>query len=220
MNTLRRATAPVTVAEAALFNSLPLHRAEWLWLCLWTCQHAGDVERMTWADTALLNGRGPSTMVIRNTKNGYTEGLRVRMPKPLERVLAAKAGREHPRPELPIVQRWPSRKTTLPRHCRRLGLPEVNATGLRHTGASWIVRRMGITPAVCRYLGHTSPVMAARVYAHALPAQLGDVVEAMESIEHEGWNDNAIAPDVAAALEQLVLDDPENDNGGGGGHQK
>jgi integrase len=160
-----------------LFASLPRHRAEWFWLCLWTCQHASDVDRMTWADVDL---RG-STMLIRNTKN-RRPAIRVRMPAPLVPVLRDKFTRERPRAADPIVLPWPSRKTTLPLHCRRLGLPEMNAIDLRHTGLSWAARKRGITPALCRFAGHSSPAMMARTYAHALPAQLEEVTVDLESI--------------------------------------
>lgn len=175
----------VSVAQArALFASLPRHRAEWYWLALWTAQHASDVERMTWADIDLE----ARTMLVRNTKNRRTEGLRVRIPSPLLDVLREMHARDCPRPGSRVVRAWPSRKTTLPRHCRECSLPVLNATALRHTCLSWVVRRTGITPAACRFAGHSSPVMMARIYAHALPAQLEEVTEALESI---AANDNS-----------------------------
>lgn len=161
-----------------LFESLPLHRAEWYWLALWTCQHASDVERMTWADVDLRR----TTMLIRNTKN-RRPAIRVRMPAPLVSVLRAKFTRERPRAADPIVRPWPSRKTTLPLHCRRLRLPELNAIDLRHTGLSWAARKRGITPALCKFAGHSSPAMMARTYAHALPPQLEEVTADLESME-------------------------------------
>ena len=170
-----------TYADAErLFASLPLHRAEWFWLCLWTCQHASDVERMTWLDVDLPRG----TMLIRNTKN-RREAIRVRCPSPLVSVLRDKFNREKPRTADPIVRPWPSRKTTLPLHCRRLGLPELNAIDLRHTGLSWAARRRGITPALCKFAGHSSPAMMARTYAHALPPQLEEVTADLESMANE-----------------------------------
>lgn len=181
-----------SVAQArAIFEELPLHRAEWFWLALWTGQHASDVERMTWADVS-LQGRGCSaaTMLIRNWKNRRREGLRVRMPAPLATVLRAKWDREAPRMLDPIVRPWPSRKTTLPNACRRAGAPIVNATALRHTCLSWVVRRLGITPAACAFAGHSSPEQMARRYAHALPPQANEVIEALNSMADEPTNDN------------------------------
>jgi uncharacterized protein YmfQ (DUF2313 family) len=59
------------------------------------------------------------------------------------------------------------------------------AIDLRHTLISWMVRRVGITPAVLAYAGHSSYQMASRVYAHAMQPQLHEVVAAAESMEHE-----------------------------------
>jgi len=165
-----------------LFESLPRHRAEWFWLCLWTCQHASDVDRMVWADVDLRRG----TILLRCTKN-RRPALRVRCPAPLLDVLHAMHAKVQPRPEQRIVRPWPSRKTTLPLHCRRLGLPELNAIDLRHTGLSWAARRLGITPALCKFAGHSSPAMMARTYAHALPPQLEEVTAELESM---AANDN------------------------------
>jgi len=193
---LVRRAPPVAILESvaqaqAIFVELPLHRAEWFWLALWTGQHASDVERMTWADVS-LQGRGCSaaTMLIRNWKNRRREGLRVRMPAPLATVLTAKWEREAPRMLDPIVRPWPSRKTTLPNACRRAGAPIVNATALRHTCLSWVVRHIGITPAACAFAGHASPEQMARRYAHALPPQANEVIEALNSMADEPTNDN------------------------------
>jgi integrase len=167
-----------TYADArALFESLPRHRAEWMWLCLWTCQHASDVERMTWTDVDLRL----STALIRNTKNRQP-AIRVRIPAPLLRELRQMSRRDRPKPTDALVRPWPSRNHTLPRHCRKLGLPEVNAIDLRHTGLTWAARRTGITPALCRFAGHRNPLTMARTYAHALPPQLEEVTAALESM--------------------------------------
>lgn len=173
-----------------LFESLPRHRAEWYWLCLWTGQHAADVERMTWSDVDIDGG----SMIVRNTKNGLTEGVRVRIPRPLRDVLEEMFHRDRPRPDQHLVRPWSSRKTTLPAHCLRLGLPYLNATALRHTCLSWIVRKTGITPAACRFAGHSSPAMMARTYAHHLPPQLEEVTEALESMERPANDNGGAAP--------------------------
>ena len=155
-----------------IFQALPLHRAEWFWLCLWTWQHASDVERMCWADVR-LEAAAPA-FLRRNTKNRKTP-LWVAMPRPLAEVLQSKFARERPVPESCIVRPWPSRKHTLVMACYRLGLPPCNAIDLRHTGMTWAVRRLGVTPGVLAYAGHGSAAMASRTYAHALPAGLADV---------------------------------------------
>jgi integrase len=163
-----------------LFRALPRHRAEWMWLCLWTGQHASDVERMIWTDVELGGrGREPS-MLIRNTKNRKT-AVRVRMPRPLARVLRAKWKRERPRADAAIVQPWASRKSTLPLACYRLGLQPLNAIDLRHSLFTWAIRRLGITPGVVAWAGHSSPAMMARAYAHALPPGLKEVTDELDA---------------------------------------
>lgn len=209
-----------TFADAErLFRSLPLHRAEWFWLCLWTCQHASDVDRMIWTDVDLRRG----TMLIRNSKNRKPL-LRVRMPGPLATVLRDKFERERPRPADPIVRPWPSRNTTLPRHCRKLGLREMNAIDLRHTGLSWAARIRGITPALCKFAGHSSPAMMSRTYAHALPPQLEEVTADLESMATPAANDQrpasledvtSGAPASAGEVDQRARTAP-SDSGRGG----
>lgn len=172
-----------TYADAVrLFDALPLHRAEWMWLCLWTGQHASDVERMSWADVSI--DPGDPSFIRRNTKNRRPP-LRVRMPRPLLAVLRAKFDRERPAPEARIVLPWPSRKHTLPMTCYRLGLPPLNSIDLRHTLFTWAVRKLGITPAVVAWAGHSSPAMMARTYAHALPVALAEVASELDAFAGE-----------------------------------
>jgi integrase len=164
-----------------IFEALPLHRGEWFWLCLWTGQHVSDVSRMAWSDVS-LDGERPS-MLIRNTKNGRTGGLRVEMPRPLLRVLRAKFDRERPKSKARIVGEWTSRHHTLTLTCYRLGLKPINATQLRHTCFSWAVRKLGITPSVLAWAGHSSAAMMARRYAHVLPPALGEVARELNSMD-------------------------------------
>jgi integrase len=168
--TRRRPRNRVLQGEAqarALYHSLPPHRARWVWLALWTAQHPSDVERMAWIDVR------PGEFLRRNTKGGATP-LWVVSPPPLELELWT-----WPREGATIVRPWPSRRTTLALHCRRLGLPELNATDLRHTCASWLVAELGVVAAVWEYLGHSGPAMLNRYYAHCLRRQLGSCAEAL-----------------------------------------
>jgi len=80
-----------------------------------------------------------------------------------------------------VVQPWPHRSQTLHLHCYRLGLPPLAPIDLRHTCATWMVRRLGITPAVCAWFGHSSPSMMARTYAHALAPGLDEVAEELDA---------------------------------------
>jgi integrase len=70
---------------------------------------------------------------------------------------------------------------TLPLVCARLGLPRITATAARHTGITWAVSRVGITPALLRWTGHRNPNIVATVYAHAMPAQLDEIARAFDS---------------------------------------
>ncbi len=56
---------------------------------------------------------------------------------------------------------------------------------LRHTGLSWMIRKKGITKAALDFAGHSAPAMMAKIYGHALPLQLSEVVDDLESIENE-----------------------------------
>jgi integrase len=164
-----------------IFEALPPHRASWFWLCLWTGQHASDVEAMSWRDVGLGT---PPWFLRRNTKNRKTP-LRVRMPAPLARHLRARFRVERPAPSSRIVQPWPSRKSTLPLTCYRLGIAPVAAIDLRHTLFSWAIQRCGITPGIVAWAGHSSPAMMARSYAHALAPSLAEVTDELDAFAAE-----------------------------------
>ncbi len=164
-----------------IFEALPPHRASWFWTCLWTGQHASDVEAMTWGEIGLQT---PPFFLRRNTKNRKTP-LRVRMPRPLARHLRARFRCERPAPGDRIVQPWPSRKSTLPLTCYRLGLQPINAIDLRHTLFTWAIQRCGITPGIVAWAGHSSPAMMARTYAHALAPSLAEVTDELDAFASE-----------------------------------
>jgi len=168
-----------------LWDSLPLHRAEWYWLAVWTAQRSSDVERMSWADVDLQ----ARTMFIRSTKTKRPK-LKVRIPIPLLEVLDRMHARSTPKPTDRIVRPWPSRKTTLPLHCLKCGIPRMNATALRHTNLSWIAAKTGITVSLARYAGHTSTRQLEQTYAHFLPAQMRELTEALDLMAAPA-NDNA-----------------------------
>lgn len=172
-----------------LYESLPLHRARWYWLAVWTGQRASDVERMTWNDIDLP----ARTMIIRSTKTRpRSPGLKVRIPEPLYRVLVEMKADPAQPADGRLVRPWPSRKTTLPLHCQRCGLPKLNATALRHSNLSWIASVAGISPALARWSGHTSTRMLEETYVQALPAQLLGLTDALDSFaKAKPANDNA-----------------------------
>lgn len=154
-----------------LYRALPRQRAVWMALAFFTAQHASDVERMTWADVSI----GPKPwMLIRNTKN-RRPAFRVSMPVPLARLLREHQTRTRAARTAPIVKPWQNRAIMLARACIRLGMPPINANGLRHAATSAMVRRLGITPAAQKWGGWSSVRMMEVVYAHALPAELNQL---------------------------------------------
>jgi integrase len=165
-----------------IFDELPLHRAEYFALGIWTGQHASDIERMRWTD--LDPFANPPWVVMRNTKNRQ-DPIRVPCPAELARVFREKYLREKPSSSARLVLPWPSRGNTLPRVCRRLGLVPLSLLSCRHTFASWLVRRKGITPAAQRLMGHRSTAMLSRVYAHAMPLQFAEAIDELDSIRSE-----------------------------------
>ncbi len=176
-----------------LLAALPLERAEWVALALWTCQRPGDTERMCWSDVDLRST--PPTMQIRSTKTRRPNPMRVKMPAPLHSVLVARRDRLEaagtpPVAADPLVVPWPWRSRVLPVVCARIGLPPMTAMDLRHTGISWMVRRKGLTLAAQRWGGWSSFTMMELYYAHALPARLGEASDELASMAEEPSNDN------------------------------
>jgi integrase len=173
--------------------ALPLRRAEWVQHAVWSCQRPGDVERNTWADVTL---RPPPplqpSMLIRSTKTRRPDGLRVKVPGPLLQMLTTREARlqsagHPPRPGDPLVEPWPNVSRVLPLVCVRLGLPPLSAMGLRHTGFSWMVRRIGLTRAAQEWGGWSDFMCLQKFYAHALPPGLDQAADELASIvdEHE-----------------------------------
>lgn len=165
--------------------ALPLRRAEWVSVAIWTCQRPGDVERMTWADVDLE--ATPPAMIIRSTKTRRPHGIRAKVPRTLVQTLQARFSRlqeagKPPAPSDPLVDPWPNVSRVLPLVCVRNGLPPLSALDLRHTGFSWMVRRIGITRAAQEWGGWSDFSMISRYYAHALPAGLEHASDELASI--------------------------------------
>lgn len=158
-----------------LLEALPLDRAAWLALALYTGQRASDVERMTWSDVRL----GEGEIKIRHTKSRRPDGLWVACPAPLLRMLRTRWRRQRPAAADPVVPPWPTRYYQLGRACLSLGMQPVTATGIRHTATSFAVGELGISFAVQKWFGWSSAAMMERVYAHALPGQLREVSKAL-----------------------------------------
>lgn len=169
-----------------LFDALPLERAEWVAVATFTGQHPGDVNGMRAWDDADPFAAAP-WIRVRNTKNRKRGGVVVPMPDELVRVLGARFRRLGLRAGQPLVRAWSdtARSKCLGRLSKRLGLMHINATALRHTCGTWIVRRLGITKAAMEWLGHSSPKMLATVYAHALPPQLAEITAELNAFAVE-----------------------------------
>lgn len=172
-----------------LLAALPLRRAEWVSLAVWTCQRPGDVGRMRWSDVDLRSAT-PS-MIIRSTKTRKPHGIRAKVPSHLVQMLTARLSRLEragtpPVPSDLLVEPWPNVSRVLPLVCVRNGLPPMSALDLRHTGFSWMVRRKGITRAAQEWGGWSDFLMISRFYAHALPAGLEQASDELASISDEG----------------------------------
>lgn len=171
-----------------LLGALPLRRAEWVSLAVWSCQRPGDVARMKWSDVDLRSAT-PS-MIIRSTKTRKPWGIRVACPRPLVSTVTARLSRLQdagmpPAPGDPLVEPWPNVSRVLPLVCVRNGLPPLSAMSLRHTGISWMVRRTGLTRAAQEWGGWSDWSMLSRFYAHALPGGLEQAAEELSSIVDE-----------------------------------
>jgi integrase len=162
-----------------LLAQLPAERRPYFALLIWTWQHPSDVERMTHADLEIHEN--PPWVIVRNTKNRRPP-IKVVAPAELVRVFREKFMFDGTDLGDRLVKPWPARVRTLPAICQRLGLPRITATAARHTGISWAIRHLGITPAVMAWSGHRSPKMIATVYGHAMPAQLAEVAGALDSM--------------------------------------
>jgi integrase len=165
---------------AKLCAALPLDRADWVYVALFTGQHPSDVHRMRAYDDADPFAKVP-WFRLRNTKNRRPEVLAV-MPDPLAERLRAVFNRRELAPGDPIVVTWEkdNRSRTLRLVGRRLGLLLRRATDLRHTAGSWAAHELGtLTVGLKDFLGHSSFEMLSRTYAHALPPALGDVAAAL-----------------------------------------
>lgn len=77
----------------------------------------------------------------------------------------------------------------LKRECARLTLPAVTPHGLRHLHASLLIADGIPVPAVAARLGHASPNITMKLYAHALPGQdvaAAQAIAAALSVESRG----------------------------------
>ncbi|MBV9837877.1 MAG: tyrosine-type recombinase/integrase [Solirubrobacterales bacterium] len=162
-----------------LFLALPRRRAEWMAFAVFTGQHASDIHRATRADLDLE--ASPPLIRIRNSKNRKPKGVWVPIPEELIRLFSKRWARLPPDGKL--VTPWVWRGKELRSACARAGIsPTLCATSFRHTCATWLIRRVGITKAVMEWLGHSSFAMISRVYGHALPGEMREASAALEDM--------------------------------------
>lgn len=168
-----------------LLAELPPHRALWVQIAFWTCQHASDVERMTWADVGSLDSED-RFVKIRNTKNRKHWLFKVRCPRELGHSLRMERDRliaagTPPTPERRLVQEWPNRSVMLTRACSRAQVKQLSANDLRHSGISAMVRKIGLTPGAQKWGGWSSFAMMEKYYSHALPPALDQCAAELDS---------------------------------------
>jgi integrase len=168
----------------ALCAALPPTRAEWVIAGVLTGMHARNLN--TWRayeDVDPFAG----WMILRNNKNRTTP-IRVRMPRELARVLRERFERLGTKPGDLALRPWlhGTRGHQLRAAARRAGVDAENATALRHTCGTWLVRRLGVSVGAAKWLGHKSTSMLERVYAHALPPQLEELSRELDSMEDAG----------------------------------
>lgn len=163
-----------------LAAALDVHEADWIFVAVYTGQHAGDVERWrAYIDADPF--ASPPWCRLRNTKNRKPEQLVV-MPEPLAARLREVFEREQLAHGAPVVRHWDkdARSRRLRKVGRRLGLLLRRATDCRHTCATWAAHELGtLTVGLKDWMGHSSMEMLSRVYAHALPPAMADVAAAL-----------------------------------------
>jgi integrase len=153
-----------------LRDAVPPERRMWFVVVTWTGQRVGDAQSMRREDVDLER----RSVRIRSTKTKKTPKWFHAAPE-LLRELADYL------PTVPagarLVEPWPSACTTLPKICRRLGLPHISPHGLRHTFFTWYVAANGFTPELLELGGWKDLTIPVRVYAHAAPPRLQEQIE-------------------------------------------
>lgn len=199
-----------------LCAALPLERAEWVYVAVFTGQHPADVNRMRAYLDADPFAEVPWALV-RNTKNRDPIGGKTVMAEPLACVLRARFERERLAPGAPVVVPWAKdeRCRMLRAASERLGLMRIQARALRHTTASWAAEELGtITPGLQHFLRHRSLEMAQRVYVHALRPAGEDIARALSA----AWRRKPPKRSaVGNGAHQRNAPDGEQNTGGGSG---
>ncbi len=165
-----------------LCDSLPLDRADWVWVSVFTGQHPGDIDRMK-AFIDCDPFASPPWMILRNTKN-RAPGVVVEMPRPLAARLRERFTRLDLQPGQAVVPFWDkdARSKMLRHRAAKLGIDACRASDLRRTCGSWAAHELGgLTVGLRDWMGHQSMKMLSLVYARALPPGFRDVAKALSA---------------------------------------
>lgn len=154
-----------------LLAAIPAHRRSVIAFILATgATYPSEVQNATMADV----DRKKNVVLIRGTKR-ETRWRRVPVVSfaqpwmELAMKGAAKKG--------PLFPIWINIRRGLIRACKRVGMPSCTPNDLRRTIAS-LLRARGAEPSLlAKFLGHTSPTMAYRVYGQIGPEQLGALLD-------------------------------------------
>jgi integrase len=169
-----------------LLGALPAARAEWLALAVWTGQRHKDVEGAVREDFDPLaiddDDQAAPSIVIRSSKTGRVDGIRIAAAPELLRVLTPRWRTLGPGDFL--VEPWPHASSQLGDTCERIGLPRLTAHAMRHTFFTWYVQANGFTPELLELGGWSSLAMPAKVYAHAQPVRFREQIARTVEASH------------------------------------
>lgn len=153
-----------------LINELPLQRAAYFWMLIYTSRRRSEILKLKWKDVDLDTG----TIYLGQTKNGDPDlvlmpqdavAMLRQLPSHSEWVFPGRAGQHWKRPDKVW---WKIRKTA--------GIPDVSIHHLRHTVASRLLAKKYPLKVVGAVLGHKS-LASSNLYAHMAKEQIRDVVE-------------------------------------------
>jgi integrase len=91
---------------------------------------------------------------------------------------------------------------TLKRALRRAQLPDVSLHSLRHSASSIMLSNGGNPVDVAAILGHSSPEITVRIYAHSFDEGRQEAVEGASGILHKKSNEEAAAEKAPNELEK------------------
>lgn len=147
-------------------------------LALSTGARAGELQRLTWKDMDLVNGRG----VLHNTKNGDRRAIAIKGHaldeiKKLSKVRRIDSPWVFPSPE--GTEPWNYRHAWY-RVLDAAQLKDFRFHDLRHTAASYLAMNGASLPEIAGVLGHKTLAMVQR-YTHLSDEHISGAVESMNA---------------------------------------